>query len=159
MRKQVYELKPADLDRCPVWEFALDEEDVEVQDEATVRPFEFEGELDPYESYFVVRAKFTLRDGTNLDGYLTPADTEYLGDIHPVIVLGKGQVTFWWGTMAPNRNEMDQMYTLLGKAAGDVVFPIKFSSSVPLEGGPIKGEIPGFLVLTDWKQGTVRVQT
>ncbi len=47
IRKQVYELTVDDLDRHPVWEFALDEEGEEGQDEATVRPYEPQGVLDP----------------------------------------------------------------------------------------------------------------
>jgi len=39
-RKQVYDLTLADLQAAPVWEFALDEEGVAGQDEATVRPYE-----------------------------------------------------------------------------------------------------------------------
>ena len=40
IRKQVYQLTLDDLERTPVWEFALDEEVEEGQDEATVRPVE-----------------------------------------------------------------------------------------------------------------------
>ena len=46
-RKQVYELANSDFIRCPVWEFALDEEGAEGQDEATVRPYLYDGDLDP----------------------------------------------------------------------------------------------------------------
>ena len=38
IRKQVYELTVDDFTEFPVWEFALDEEGEENQDEATVRP-------------------------------------------------------------------------------------------------------------------------
>jgi hypothetical protein len=38
VRKPVYDLTLADFDAAPVWEFALDEEGVAGQDEATVRP-------------------------------------------------------------------------------------------------------------------------
>jgi hypothetical protein len=46
-RKQVYELTVEDLRQHPVWEFALDEEGEEGQDEATVRPFVSSGSVDP----------------------------------------------------------------------------------------------------------------
>src|SRR5262252_1978828 len=45
VRKQVFDLTVEDLDRYPVWEFALDEEGDEGQDEATVRPYEPHGPL------------------------------------------------------------------------------------------------------------------
>ena len=54
IRKQVYELTTEDLERHPVWEFALDEEGEEGQDEATVRPYELQGTLDPAEGMFVI---------------------------------------------------------------------------------------------------------
>jgi hypothetical protein len=59
-RKQVYALTIADFERFGVWEFALDEEGREGQDEATVRPREFDDPLDPADGNFVVRARFTL---------------------------------------------------------------------------------------------------
>jgi hypothetical protein len=40
VRKPVYDLTLADFDAARVWEFALDEEGVAGQDEATVRPYE-----------------------------------------------------------------------------------------------------------------------
>ena len=38
IRKQVYDLTAEDLRRYPLWEFCLDEEGIEGQDEATVKP-------------------------------------------------------------------------------------------------------------------------
>ena len=55
VRKQVYELTMQDLERFAVWEFALDEEGNEGQDEATVRPWELAAPLDPAQGMFVVR--------------------------------------------------------------------------------------------------------
>jgi hypothetical protein len=43
VRKQVYDLTVADLEQHAVWEFALDEEGEEGQDEATIRPYESRG--------------------------------------------------------------------------------------------------------------------
>src|ERR1700735_3746644 len=63
IRRQVYELTLADLERFPVWEFALDEEGEEGQDEATVRPYAASGALDAAAGMFIVRAKLTLSDG------------------------------------------------------------------------------------------------
>jgi hypothetical protein len=53
IRKQVYELTTDDLEHFPVWEFALDEEGDEVQDEATVRPRESSAPLNPEEGMFL----------------------------------------------------------------------------------------------------------
>jgi hypothetical protein len=55
-----------DMRRFPIGEFASDEEG---QDEATVRPFDVSGALDRSDGMFVVRARFTLADGTQMLGY------------------------------------------------------------------------------------------
>jgi hypothetical protein len=46
-RKQVYELTLDDLGKFPVWEFRLDKDGAQGQDEATVRPFTAPGPLNP----------------------------------------------------------------------------------------------------------------
>lgn len=66
IRKQVYELTLDDLRKSPVWEFALDEEGEEGQDEATVRPCEIPAPLDPADGPFIIRALFTLADGAQM---------------------------------------------------------------------------------------------
>jgi len=68
IRRQVYDLTLEDLNEFPVWEFALDEEGEEGQDEATVRPYMNSGKLDPSDGMFVVRAIFTLADGSKMHG-------------------------------------------------------------------------------------------
>jgi hypothetical protein len=83
IRKQVYELSIADFSRFPVWEFALDEEGEEGQDEATVRPCQRCSDLHPLEGMFVVRASFVLADGTQMQGYLTPASARKCESRHP----------------------------------------------------------------------------
>jgi len=72
IRKQVYELTVQDFDQHPVWIFALDEEGEEGQDEATVRPRPATRPVDPTEGMMVVKARFTLADGTSMTGYITP---------------------------------------------------------------------------------------
>src|SRR2546426_6168227 len=99
IRKQVYLLTLADLEKYPVWEFALDEEGEEGQDEATVRPYEVSQALDPSHGMFVVRASFTFADGSKMDGYLTPPvqGNDTPGTLQPVIVTTAGQVGLWCG--------------------------------------------------------------
>ena len=70
MRKQVYDLTTADLNASPAWEFALDEETVPGQDEATVRPYEIGNQPVPAGGMFVVRSTFTLANRAQLAGYL-----------------------------------------------------------------------------------------
>lgn len=146
IRKQVYELAIFDFEQFPVWEFALDEEGVEGQDEATVRPYQFNPPLDPSDGLMVAKADFTLADNTKMDGYLYPTIPEdaIMGLIQPVIIVGQQQVMFWYGIMEPDPNILSENYQLLGKDPNEV-FPLKFSSAVVLENGAIEGTIDGFM--------------
>jgi hypothetical protein len=159
IRKQVNDLLITDFEQYPVWEFALDEEGEEGQDEATVRPYSVKGALDPSEGMFVVRARFVLADGTQLQGYLTPPvqGDSSLGTLQPIIVTPQGQVCFWCGTIAPGPDTVTASYALLGKSSPSQVFPVRFETDVLLVGGPVRGEVPGFLVLEDLESTRARL--
>lgn len=150
IQKQVYELTADDLVTSPIWKFALDEEGEEGQDEATVRPYKTVGPLDPSNGMYVIRAAFTLADGSKMSGYLTPPvqGDESLGTLQPVIVTGGKQVALWFGIVAPNREQLAQIYQALDKNPARV-FPLRFASEVPLVDGPISGTVPGFLYYED----------
>jgi hypothetical protein len=155
----VADLTLADLAASSVWKFALDEEGVEGQDETTVKPYAVDGPLDPSAGMFVVRARFALADGTLMSGYLTPhAQGEAgLSTFQPIIITPAGQVTFWCGMIAPDAATIARSYARLGKADASQVFPLRFESAVPVRGGTIKGQIPGFLILVDFKTMQTRV--
>jgi len=159
IRKSVTDLTLADLATSPVWQFALDEEGVEGQDETTVRPCSVDGALDPSAGMFVVRARFALADGTLMSGYLTPPvqGKAGLSTFQPRIITPAGQVAFWCGMIVPDAARIAKSYARLGKADASQVFPLRFESAVPLKCGTIKGEIPGFLVLVDFKTRQTRV--
>src|ERR1041385_717363 len=72
VRKQVYELTLDDLGKFPVWEFRMDQEGGEGRAECPARPYPPSGPLAPAERMFVVRAVFTLADGSRMHGYCTP---------------------------------------------------------------------------------------
>src|SRR5258705_12290242 len=94
VRKQVYELTLGDLATFPVWEFRLDEEGEEGRDESTVRPYAAAGPLKYTDRMFVVRAVFTLADGSRMQGYFRPprGDDASIGALQPIIVTERGQV-------------------------------------------------------------------
>ena len=160
VRKQVYELTLDDLNRFPVWEFRLGEAGAAGEagrDECTVRPYAASGPLDPADRMFVVRAIFTLGDGSRMQGYCTPplrGDVS-IGTLQPIIVTDRGQVRFWCGTAAPDSKRLAHSYELLGKDAGRV-FPVRFESDVELVGGPVRSSVPGFLVLEDFQTRKTR---
>ena len=159
MRKQIYDLTVADLDDCPVWEFALDEEGDEGQDECTVRPCLVGDRLDPSRGGFVVRARFTLPDESALVGFMTPPvrGDSSLGVLQPVVITTKGHVGFWCGVIAPDAASIAASYARLDRSTASQVFPLHFESDVPLVDGPVRGQLDGFLLLEDMQAHRVRV--
>jgi len=157
VRKQVYELTLQDLSTFPVWEFRLDEKGEEGRDESTVRPYAASGPLEATDRMFVVRAVFTLADGSKMRGYFTPPGRgdAGIGILQPIIVTDRGQVRFWCGTAAPGLKRLAHSYELLGKEA-EHVFPLQFESEVELADGPVRGSVPGFLVLEDFQTRRTR---
>jgi len=148
IRKQVYELSPADLEKYPVWEFCLDEEGEEGQDEATVKPREDLKIVDPGEGMFVVKTEFVANDGTKFLGYSTPQQEYDLGFIQPIIVTESGQINFWCGMFEPKKEKTQESYTKLGKDS-EMLFPITFRALVPTKGVTLEGSIPAFLYRPD----------
>ena len=155
--KRVYELTLHDLSTFPVWEFRLDEKDEEGWDESTVRPYTASGPLDPADRMLVVRAIFTLADGSTMRGYLTPPGRgdASIGTLQPIIVTDGGQVRFWCGTAAPGPKRLAHSYQLLERDA-EHLFPVEFESDVELVGGPVRNSVPGFLVLEDFQTRRTR---
>jgi hypothetical protein len=146
VRRQVYELTPNDLVEHPIWEFALDEESEDGQDEATVRPWPGVPPLDPSDGMFVVQASLVLADGTRHRGYLTPPvqGESSIGTVQPIIVTDEGLFSFWHGAGIPVEDTIRRVYAVLGRRA-EQVFPIRYSSEVELVGGPIVGSVSGFM--------------
>ncbi|NMO14555.1 hypothetical protein HPC49_02245 [Pyxidicoccus fallax] len=143
IRKQVYELTPEDLERCPVWEFASDEEGVEGQDEATVRPRPDLSAPLPRHGLLVVKARFLAKDGSEFIGHCTPGPENEPGALQPAIACGPKQVGFWFGMAQPTRKELASHYKALGKKAEDL-FPLKFEAVLRTPGYFDSGVIPAF---------------
>ena len=147
MRRQIYELTLEDLDDCPIWEYADDEEEVEGQDEATVRPRSDLNAYDPTRvdvGTVVVKTEFVSRSGTVYYGYCTPTPEEDISDTHPVIVTPHGQVGFYFGVMPPSAGELADAYQRLG-ATRESLFPIQYRSLVAAPGCVTSGTIPAFI--------------
>ena len=115
--------------------------------------------MDPAGGMFIVRAWLTLADGTRVHGYLTPpfdGDT-WLAFIQPQAVTPGGQVSFWCGILAPKRRDISASYARLGKSSARQVFPLRFESDVPLKSGAVSGDVPGFMVLENFRTRKTRV--
>jgi hypothetical protein len=152
IRKQVYELRPADLERFPIWEHALDEEGEPGQDEATVKPRPDLEEADPGEGLLIVRAELTARDGTRYAGYVYPSDDDEISSIQPTIATDAGQVNFWLGAFPPRAGQLERGYEVVGKTAEEL-FPVRYRALVPSNGARLEGEVPAFL---RWQSPAVR---
>ncbi len=162
IRKQVYELTSEDLAAHPVWQFALDEECEEGQDEATVRPVE--EPLDPGEGLCIAKTEFTLNDGTVLTGFLSPPVPNlpklyyYEGDdgsseSQPSIVTPEGHVMFWHGILRPMPEAIAEYYRILGGKTAEDVFPVKFHTVAQIKTSEMAGEIRGFMYIEKVKKG------
>jgi hypothetical protein len=147
IRKQVYELTVQDFLDHPIWGFCSDEEGVEGQDEATVRPTtktELTAELP---GACVLAAKVGFADGSSGAGYLYNCEEDDIGRVQPNLLAGASQVNFWlgWLRFIPNAAERVQLgYRKIGKTK-DAVFPISFESTLKVKGRPLRLVVPGFM--------------
>ncbi len=147
IRAQVYDLTRQDLERFPVWEFALDEEGEPGQDEATVKPRpDLDTGVKPEEGLFVVRAEFKAANGSAFDGFVTPEPDGDLGAVQPSVVTSEGHVSFWFGMVKPDSATIEKSYATLG-AGRDELFPMTFRTVIPVNGTSMEGDVPGFMYL------------
>lgn len=157
IRVQDYNLTVSDLIRFPAWEYALDEEGVEGQDERTVKPYFVAPPLDLHDAYFLVRASFSLADGTVHKGYITPKEANRVDvggfgsviipyDLSPIMVIGKDHIHFQYGPKKPTKRDLLRAYKLLAKKP-EQIFPITFSSDVEVVHSISEGKLDGFMYL------------
>ena len=152
IRKQVYDLTLSDFEEFPIWEFALDEEGEEGQDEATVRPrpdIQFTGGPDEGmliikdEGMLVVKTEFISKDGTIFHGYCSVDIILSLGRTQPTIITSENkQVSFWYG-IKPNKSQIKKAYHDLKKKKKEL-FPITYRSLIKIEGIVLQGIIPAY---------------
>jgi hypothetical protein len=144
VRKQLSDLVASDLERYPIWEFAIDEEGEEGRDEETVKPRPELEIADPAEGIFIVRAEFTAADGTRFDGFVSPHEENHIGYLQPTILTEEGRVPFWFGVVPPGTPELDASYRQLGKTAAQL-FPLRYRALVEHAGTELEDEINGFM--------------
>jgi hypothetical protein len=146
-RKPIFDLTAADLEAHPVWECALDEAGEEDQEAAAVRPLAAaEGLAWGAAELCVVRARFQMAGGGLRAGYFSPSTRSTVEELQPVIVTAGGQVPFWLGSIRPGPEDLARLYDLLEEAPSRV-FPLRFTSDVPIAGASLEGCIEGFYCL------------
>jgi hypothetical protein len=152
VRKQDYELSANDLLQYPVWEYALDEEEIDNQNERTLRPSLASPPIDPSDAYFIIRATFRLKNGAQLKGFIKPVKQQYDNfmkpvipfDLNPVIISDNDNVAFCYGKIKPDQEQIDNNYKRLGYPSNEV-FPITFTADVDIKNGISSGILQGFL--------------
>jgi hypothetical protein len=143
LRKQVTDLTLDDLRRCPVWEFAIDEEGEPGQDEETLRPRAELKAVDPAEGLFVVSARFIAADGAVLLGYAIPSDTGEEVEAATILTETGANVGFEYGIREPDHAALETRYTALAKRPPEL-FPIRVEALVPTTKGRLADKIRGF---------------
>ena len=152
IRRQQDEIRISDLTKYSIWEFALDEEEHDGQNENTLRPFLSPQPLYIEGTYLIVRANFVLANGVTIIGFVKPMrhsgvrlmEPPIPYDLNPVILTEHGPVNFCYGFGRPKEEIVLENYRLLGYQPENV-FPINFSTDVEIADGFAQGTLEGFM--------------
>jgi hypothetical protein len=145
IRIQFDKFSLSDFEISPIWEFAIDEEGEEGQDETTLKPRLDIKFPDPSEGLLIVECEFEANSGKKFRGFCSPSFDDSISSIQPYIVTDKQIIMFWFGIVQPDKKTKDGIYEALNETA-ESLFPIKFQSNLKLEDGQrIIGQIDGFM--------------
>lgn len=146
IRKQMFDLSAEDFGECAVWEFCLDEEDLDGQDEETVRPSALRELPANSMGSFLVAADVEFGDGTKGFGFLFSDELDVIS-AWPAVFIGEKTVQFQIpGSFSNEKAEecKEQYYRDLGMDRQSV-FPISFNSLIPVAGRPMNFVLSGFI--------------
>ncbi|HSP30575.1 MAG TPA: hypothetical protein VLO13_00940, partial [Halomonas sp.] len=131
-RKPINELNPEDLEAFPIWEFAIDEEENEEQDETWVSPVRG-NVIDSDEYSLSVSANFITASGKAISGAVdvTTADEFEFGH---AFLLYDGSYIFVSSEKFPDPNQERNAVALALGLPVEKVFPLKFTLRVLIEG-------------------------
>jgi hypothetical protein len=147
--KQFSELSGGDFDVHPVW-VACHTVDHEAPwyndtDEETFRPWTDALPVDPADGMFLVRAAVTFADGSEAEGFLTPAfEAGDMGTMQPHVFVGNRMFGFWGGMFGVRPEVQSEFLELIAKSAYQI-FPIRFRGHPGLSKGAVDAEVPGWL--------------
>ena len=130
----MHDLRPADLDRVPVWRYEGDDDDSAVV-HATARAQLSESDHE----LFIARTQFALANGAQHTGFCSPTDDSGLDYLQPVIVTESGPVYFWFDE-PPTAESLRAQWHRLGVAT-ESIFPVHFRCTVPVDGRYVTGII------------------
>ncbi len=148
IRIQFNEFSLRDFEISPIWEFAIDEEGEEGQDETTLKPRLDLTFPDPSEGLLIVECEFEANSGNKFSGLCSPSFDDSISSIQPYIFTDKQITMFWFGIVQPDKKTKNEIYEALNETA-ESLFPIKFQSNLKMaDGSRIIGQIEGFMWLT-----------
>jgi hypothetical protein len=158
IRKQVYLLTIEDLNEHPLWEFCSDEEDMDGQDETTVRLSQ-DDEVPGYSpGAYILACDVTFADGTTATGYIYSGSPEDGMEMtQPNVVNASGQVGFWLGWLKFVNNPKEilaKSRETLGKTSASI-FPMRFVTRSHINGAPMDLVISSFMGSGDKMQPVV----
>lgn len=148
--KQYTDLTEQDFLARPVWVgvHGMDEGEGwhDDCDEESFRPWTGSLPVGPQEGMLLVRAQFTLADGTTFSGFITPqsaGEPLNLGTVQPQIFTPAGLEGFWEGIFPRPANIRAAFYQRMNKTEHQI-FPITFTAAPGLASGLVSGRIDGF---------------
>jgi len=140
LRKPLDELTLEDLERCPVWEVALQEDERGGNPRLTITPRPDLTVVDPRCGTFIVKTEFIAKNGRVLYGYCSPNEDYDLGCIQPTVLAERRAARFRRGvrprTVAPRRTRSRGRKTRQA---------IRFRALVAARGARLEGIIPKFV--------------
>ena len=146
-RRQVHCLSDQDLKEHPLWEFCSNEEDVEGQDEATLRPAVASELLGYAPGSYVMAADVTFADGSAGAGYVYSGEPGDFGCTQPHVFMAERQIGFWLGSLRFAGNieaTVAHAYQSLNRRA-ESLFPLTVRSRVKVNGALITSTLEGFM--------------
>lgn len=147
--KNFLELTLQDFKTYPIWVqcHIIDYSNYwyEQTQEDTVRPYT--GPKPAVLNYcFLMLAEFIFNDGTEFEGFTSPADK--IGSIvNARVFINNKQEFFWHGGLKPTQQEIDDFYQRIQKKHADI-FPVKVQIKNSLAAEEVSIEIKGLQYIT-----------
>jgi hypothetical protein len=145
-------LTPAHFAQHPVWVacHGVDAEQpwYDETDEETFRPWD--GELPvSAEAMHLVRCTFRLNDGSEFNGFATPAvQSDDLGTMQPLLFDESGRHHAFWLGMFPLEAAIDTFRRAIARPSSQV-FPVRFEALPGLTSAACAGIVKGFMKLAE----------
>lgn len=139
--KEWSDLSESDFAEHPVWvnvrTFDYDEDWYDDVDETVFRPWTGEVPIDPTDAIFLVSAYSTLPGGQVVPGFLSPSESDDLGELQPCVFVGGRMFEFWQGSMDDPPISIDECNRFAEAVGGspEVVFPLTVAAGSGLGRG------------------------